>query len=146
PLLGNCVSSPTGLRCDGNNVLAQSSVKVIDLHTGATTHIIPNGGVRRADELCVDPKRGVVLVANDDPLDNFLTFISTATYSIVATIRLNGTDPNGNSIIADGIKQCQLNPRNGKFYLAVPATKDTLGNSGPGLVLVISAHHPFKVE
>jgi hypothetical protein len=145
PLLGNCVPSPTGLRCTGP-VLAQSSVKVIDLQTGATTHVIPNGGVRRADELCVDPNRGVVLVANDDPLDNFLTFISTTTYQIVATIRLDGSDPNGNSIIADGIEQCQWNPRNGKFYLAVPATKDSQGNEGPGLVLVISAHNPFKVE
>lgn len=145
PLLGGCVSSPTGLKCSGP-LLAQSSVKVIDVSTGITTHIIQNGGQRRADELCVDPRRGVVLVANDDPVDNFLTFISTSTYSVVGTIRLNGTDPNGNSITADGIEQCQWNPRNGKFYLSVPATKDPQGNAGPGKVLVISSHNDFKVE
>lgn len=145
PLFGGCVSSPTGLKCSGP-LLAQSSVKVIDLKTGATTHIIQNGGQRRADELCADPRRGVVLVANDDPLDSFLTFISTSTYSVVGTIRLDGTDPNGNSLIADGIEQCQWNPRNGKFYLSVPATKDTHGNAGPGKVLVISSHNDFKVE
>src|SRR5262249_55862620 len=85
PLLSNCVPSPTGLKCT-DPVQAPSSVKVIDLQTGATTHIISTNGKRRADELCVDPNRGVVLVANDDPLDNFLTFISTTTYSVVATI------------------------------------------------------------
>jgi hypothetical protein len=94
PLIGGCVPSPTGLRCSGP-VMSGSSVKVIDLNTGATTHVIQNNGQRRADELCVDLSRGVVLVANDDSLDNFLTFISTTTYSIVATIKLDGTDPAG---------------------------------------------------
>jgi len=145
PLLGGCVPSPTGLRCSGP-VMSPSSIKVIDLNSGTTTHVIQNNGIRRADELCVDPSRGVVLVANDDPLDNFLTFISTTTYSIVATIKLDGTDPAGNNLRADGIEQCQWNPRNGKFYLAVPATKDVQGNGAPGVVLVISSHFPFKVE
>jgi len=88
--------------------------------------------------LAVDPDRGVVLVANDDPLDNFLTFISTATYSIVATIKLDGTDPSGNSIIADGIEQCQWSPRTGKFYLAIPEVAGPGNNSVPGAVLEIN--------
>jgi hypothetical protein len=36
PLFGGCVSSPAGLKCSGP-LLAQSSVKVIDLKTGITT-------------------------------------------------------------------------------------------------------------
>jgi hypothetical protein len=50
-----------------------SSVKVIDLRTGALKATIPTGGQRRADELCYNPVSDVVLIANDDPLDNFIT-------------------------------------------------------------------------
>src|SRR2546422_222171 len=115
-------------------VVTPSSIKVIDLATGATTHVIPNGGARRADELCEDVKHEIVLSANDSPIDNFLTFINTETYSIIGSNhKLDGTDPNfkikltptpagTTNVAADGIEQCKFNPRTGSYYLAVPAT------------------------
>ncbi len=54
------------LNCSGTpqvcTVVTPSSIKVIDLATGATTHVIPNGGARRADELCEDVKHEISLV------------------------------------------------------------------------------------
>ncbi len=103
------------------------------------THTIDNGGQRRADELCVDPQHHVVLVANDDDLDLFLTFISTNTYEILRKIHLDGTDSNGLNIKAtNGIEQCQWSPRTGKFYLAVPEVSGPGGNKVPGAVLEIN--------
>jgi hypothetical protein len=153
------------LNCSGTpqvcTVVTPSSIKVIDLATGATTHVIPNGGARRADELCEDVKHELVLSANDDPIDNFLNFISTETYSILATVKLDGSDPNGRitlsgvtvppgaKVAADGIEQCKFNPRTGFYYLAIPATSiiPTSGTptAGPGVVLKISRHAPFRV-
>ncbi len=121
-----------------------SRIQVIDLKTGQVTHTIDNGGQRRADELCVDPEHHVVLVANDDDSDLFLTFISTNTYKIVGTIKLDGTDSNAQKIKAtDGIEQCQWSPRTEKFYLAIPEVNGgsnplNLPNQKPGAVLEIN--------
>jgi hypothetical protein len=138
-----------------------SSIRVINLKTGAMIANIPNGGIRRADELCEDVKHEIVLSANDDPLDNFLTFINTETYSIIGTNhKLDGTDPNfkitltptpagTTNVAADGIEQCKFNPRTGSYYLAVPATKVTAAgvtSAGPGVVLKISRNAPFHIE
>ena len=130
-----------------------STVKVLDLHTGATKAVIPTGtgagtktpGIRRADELCYNPRSDVVLMANDDPLDNFITFIQEDSFKVLQRIRFDGTDPNGDNILANGIEQCAFNPRDGKFYLNIPAT-GTTASPGPGLVLTISEHAPFHVE
>jgi hypothetical protein len=77
------------------------------------------------------------LIANDEPVDSFITFISTETHEVVGTIKFDGSDPNGNKIVANGIEQCAYNPRDRNFYLNMPAT-GTTANPGPGLVLVIS--------
>lgn len=162
--------APNPTTCSGSPITCTtpSSIKVISLRTGATTHVIPNGGVKRADELCEDVKHEVVLSANDDPLDNFLTFINTETYSIIGGVnhKLDGTDPNfkitltpspegTTKVAADGIEQCKFNPRTGSFYLAIPATKVTTTtgqpavtttSAGPGVVLKISRKAPFHVE
>jgi hypothetical protein len=155
--------APVQSTCSGTPIhcATPSSIKVISLATGATTHVIYNGGVRRADELCEDVKHEIVLSANDDPLDNFLTFINTETYSIIGTHhKLDGSDPNfkikltptppgTTNVAADGIEQCKFNPRTGSYYLAVPATKvtTTTGSSaGPGVVLKISRNAPFHIE
>jgi hypothetical protein len=138
-----------------------SSIKVINLKTGAMIATIPNGGVRRADELCEDVKHEVVMSANDDPIDNFVTFINTESHSIIGTNhKLDGTDPNfkitltptpagTTNVAADGIEQCKFNPRTGSFYLAVPATVVTTPTgkqAGPGVVLKISRDAPFHIE
>jgi len=125
--------------CGATSPATQTSrIQVIDIKTGEVTHTIDNGGQRRADELCVDPQHNVVLVANDDASDLFLTFISTNTYKIVGTIKLDGTDSNAQKIKAtDGIEQCQWSPRTGKFYLAVPEVGGSGSNTQPGAVLEI---------
>jgi len=150
----NCATTPC-------TVVTPSSIKVLDLATGATKHVILNGGARRADELCEDVKHEIVLSANDDPIDNFLTFINTETYSIIGSNhKLDGTDPHfqikltptpagTTNVAADGIEQCKFNPRTGSYYLAIPATVVTTaaGNQpGPGVVLKISRHAPFHIE
>ena len=116
-----------------------SRILVIDLKTGEVTHTIDNGGNRRADELCEDPQHHVVLVANDDDSDLFLTFISTNTYEILGKpLSLDGTDPNAQNVKAtNGIEQCQWSPRTGKFYLAVPEVNGSGSNTQPGAVLEI---------
>jgi hypothetical protein len=118
-----------------------SLVKVINLKTGKVTHTIDIGGQRRADELCEDPQHHLVLVANDDELDLFLTFISTQSYKVVGKIHLDGSDPNGLNINAtNGIEQCQWSPRTKKFYLAIPEVSGdgVTPNQVPGAVLEIN--------
>ena len=124
---------------DGVPAGGTSRVLVIDLKTGTVTHTINNGGTGRADELCEDPQHHLVLVANDEPSDLFLTFISTQTYQIVGTLRLDGTDRDAQNVNAtNGIEQCQWSPRTGKFYLAVPEVSGAGNNSVPGAVLEIN--------
>jgi hypothetical protein len=126
--------------CGPNDPVTQTSrILVIDLATGELkVPPIDNGGQRRADELCEDPQDHVVLVANDDDSDLFLTFISTDTYTILGKLSLKGNDPNAQKIKAtDGIEQCQWSPRTGKFYLAVPEVNGSGSNTQPGAVLQI---------
>jgi hypothetical protein len=127
--------------CGPSDPVSQTSrIQVIDLKTGNVTHTIDNGGNRRADELCEDPQHHVVLVANDDESDLFLTFISTQSYKVLRKIHLDGSDRNAQNIKAtNGIEQCQWSPRTGKFYLAVPQVGGTPGaNDTPGVVLEIN--------
>jgi len=125
-----------------------STVKVIDLETGATTAVLVTGGQRRADELCEDVGHEVVLVANDDPIDSFITFWSTESHKLLGKISfLSGSTDHNGGVIANGIEQCKYDPRTRKFYLSIPATFDsTLQNSLPGVVVVISRDAPFHVE
>jgi hypothetical protein len=129
--------------CTGS-ITTPSSVKVLDFK-GNIKQTILTGGQARADELCYNPSTNVVLIANDEPVDNFITFISTETYEVLGTIKFNGSDPNGNSILANGIEQCAYNPQDEKFYINIPAT-GTTASPGPGLVLRISERGSFHVE
>jgi hypothetical protein len=125
-----------------------SNVKVLDF-AGNIKKTISTGGIARADELCFNPFTNTVLIANDEPEDNFITFISTQTYAVLGSIKFDGKDQKGNNILANGIEQCAFNPRDKKFYLNIPATVVTTGtttSAGPGLVLTISEHAPFHVE
>jgi len=126
--------------CTATSPATQTSrILVIDVKTGKVTHTIDNGGQRRADELCEDPQHHLVLVANDDDLDLFLTFISTESYKVVGKIHLDGSDRNAQNVKAtNGIEQCQWNPRTKKFYLAVPEVSGPGNNSKPGAVLEIN--------
>src|SRR5215471_2074630 len=128
-----------------------SSVKVLDLETGKTKATISTGGIGRADELCFNPVSDVVLVANDETFDNFITFIGEDSFKVMQKIKFDGSDKNAGidpatnqPILANGIEQCEFNPRDGKFYLNIPATGPT--GAGDGRVVRISAHAPFHVE
>jgi hypothetical protein len=62
------------------------------------------------------------LIANDEPVDSFITFISTETYTVLGGIIFDGTDQKGNNIKANGIEQCAYNPQDKKFYINMPMT------------------------
>jgi hypothetical protein len=129
------------------DVASPSTVKVLDLNSGATKAVISTGGNGRADELCYDSKSGVVLIANDNPFDNFITFINAETYEVIQKIKFDGTDSNGNNILANGIEQCIFNPKDGNFYINIPNTgAATLATPLPGLTLRISGTAPYHVE
>jgi len=142
--------------CDPTSkLMSPSSVKVLDSTTGNIKQTIFTGGFdagglplgqKRADELCYNPFTNVVLIANDQPVDNFITFISTETYGVLGGIKFDGNDKKGNNILAMGIEQCAFNPRDKKFYLNIPKTGADPTKPGPGLVLTISEHAPFHVE
>jgi hypothetical protein len=142
----SCTLPPAG------KLTTPSSVVVYDLNNGFVRGVVDTGGTMRSDEMCYNPKSDVVLVANDDPADNFITFIGEDNLKVLGKIRFDGTDANGNNILANGIEQCAYNPRDGKFYINIPMTgaaSCTATSSppcGPGHTLRISAHAPFHVE
>jgi hypothetical protein len=129
--------------------LSTSHVVVIDVASNVATHKIDTGGVMRAGKLCDDPKDKLVLVANDDLQDRFLSFISTSKYNVVGKIALNGLDPNGGFEMAtnatNAIGQCQWDSLTGNFYVAVPEVGGSGINSAAGAVLVIDPKH-MKVQ
>ena len=114
-----------------------SQVKVIDLFSQATTHVISTGGVNRADELCVDPRDKLVMVANDaeSPFP-FVSVISTASYGILQKITMNGSG--GTPAATNGIEQCQWDHRTGKFYLNIPEVNGPGNDTKDGAVMVFS--------
>ena len=129
------------------DVASPSTVKVLDLNSGATKAVINTGGNGRTDEGCYDSKSRVVLIANDETFDNFITFINAETYEVIQKIKFDGTDPNADHILANGIEQCIFNPKDGNFYINIPNTgAATLATPLPGVTLRISGTAPFHVE
>jgi hypothetical protein len=123
-----------------------SQVKVINLFNRQTTHVIPTGGANRADELCLDSRHGVVLMANDaeSPFP-FVSFISTTTYTVTGRITMDGTI-NGGSVLptpkaTNGIEQCQWDGQGagatGHFFINIPEVNGPGNDSQPGAVLEI---------
>jgi hypothetical protein len=149
---GSANSGPNGVITanDQKEVWAgdgDSTTKVLDIKTGILLHNIPmvdpttkKNGTARADELCEDPRNHLVLMANDEPADIFISFISTSSYSVVDAIKFDGNDMahNAHGIKAtNGIEQCQWSPRTGKFYLNIPEVNGAGNNTSPGAVLQI---------
>jgi hypothetical protein len=129
------------------DIATPSSVKVFDLNTGATKAVINTGGNGRTDEGCYDPKSRVVLIANDNPFDNFISVINADTYEVIQKIKFDGTDPNADDILANGIEQCIFNPKDENIYINIPNTgAATLATPLPGLILKISGTAPYHVE
>jgi hypothetical protein len=140
---GNDSSGPDGvLIANGNQVWVgdgMSRVWVLDLITGTPLTAKPistavtAGDTTRADELCHDPINKIILVANDasKPFP-FVTFISSASFSVLGHIVMDGSKGTPNA--AGGIEQCQWSPKTGKFYLNVP---NPVGHENDGVVLQI---------
>jgi hypothetical protein len=104
-----------------------STVKVIDLLSQKIVNTIPTGGTYRADELAVDPRDGIVMIANDADSPPFVTFISTKTQTVLGHLKFSDA--------TNGLEQPIWNPKSGLFYQAVP---EVSGNKGHGEIAVIS--------
>lgn len=96
-----------------------STAKVVDLAAGQVVASISTGGKARADELAYDPTDQVIVIANDADDPPFLTFISVTSRSVLGQIKYPDA--------TNGIEQPQFNSTNGKFYVAVPQTKQHPG-------------------
>lgn len=118
----NDTSGPDGVMTVGHREVwagdGNSTVKVINLFSQQVTHTISTGGVNRADEMCLDPRHHLVMVANNADSPPFASIISTTTYAVVKKIKFDGTlgAPNSNN----GAEQCQWDHRTGKFYISIP--------------------------
>lgn len=106
-----------------------STVKVIDVASMPAKIIatISTGGQRRADELTVDTRDGLVLVGNNADRPSFVTLISTtADHRIAARIEMPDA--------SDGIDQTTWMPETGLFYASVPVWKDEKNNGGLAVI------------
>ena len=99
--------------------LNDSTIAVIDTNTNSVSHIIPTGGTARADELAYDPDDRLILIANDRDAPPFVSFVSTATYSVVQRITYDGI---AGPLATGGIEQPIWDAPASKFYMAIPAT------------------------
>src|SRR5262245_9415115 len=118
-----------------------STVKVIDLFSQQTTHVISTGGSFRADEMCFDPRDRLVMAANNADNPPFASLISTNTYAVVKKIPFDGT--NGAPKSNNGAEQCQWSPRTGKFYISIPGIDgQPAGTGGVAVIDPVS----MKVE
>jgi hypothetical protein len=113
-----------------------SSIKVMDPTPGTTIiKSISTGGKFRSDELAYDPRDQVILIANPDFQDAFLTWVDVKDLKVIGTFRYSPTDMN----TWGGLEQSVWDPENGLFYQAVPGVADASGNViTPGRIDVFS--------
>jgi len=136
--INNDHSGPNGVAVDDHLLFAgdgDSSMKVVEL-TGKASHIsasVSTGGSARADELAIDPKDHVVVIANDADDPPFLTFWTEDAHptQLGGKLNIDASAPGGAA--TDGIEQAVYDPATGKFYVAIPASTGHLG----GEVLII---------
>ena len=135
------VAGPDGVLTVGHREVwagdGDSTIKVIDLFSQALTHTISTGGAKRADELCLDPRDHLVMIANDAETPfPFVSLVSTVSYGVLRRITMDGTF--GTPKATNGIEQCQWSRRTGKFYVNIPEVNGPGNDTRPGAVLVIS--------
>jgi hypothetical protein len=125
---------------------APSRVWALDPNTGApivAPIVTSTTSVNRADEGCYDSLHKVVGFVNNADSPPFITFISTATLSVVSQIFFDGQEGVGHGPNAtNGAEQCQFNPRDGNVYLSLPEINGPGDNSQPGGVVVIDLGVP----
>jgi hypothetical protein len=121
-----------------------STIKVFDLNGSLTTptHVIPTGGIFRADEVCYDPEQQLVMAANNAQGEPggpgrspgpFATIISVKHHAVVKTIFFDGTK--GSPKATNGAEQCAYSARTERFYITLPGVHDP--DDGTGAVVVI---------
>ncbi len=122
----NCKFDPPGqtstVTCTGTSqVLVHNLDKNGIPTTNAPFVSVDVGGKRRADELAYDPDDQLILIANDDDLDLFVTFISVS--NVAGNIKVVGkiSIPEADGC---GIEQPVYDHASNRFYLAVPCTSD----------------------
>lgn len=101
---------------DGN-----STVKVIDLFSRRIIATLSTGGKMRADELAYDPQEQLLLVTNGSDKPPFATFISATSRRIVGKIVFPDA--------TDGLEAPTWDAVTHKFYLSVPATRQSPGGA-----------------
>ncbi len=116
-----------GVQCAGNPVVCVGTSKVLVFQldknglpiTNGPSKAVDTGGLRRADEMAYDPDDQLILVANDDDLDLFVSFISVSNNlaNIKVVGKINIPEAKG-----CGIEQPVYDPGSHRFYLAVPCT------------------------
>jgi hypothetical protein len=111
---------------DGN-----STLKFLDLATGASLGQVSTGGQFRVDEMCFDTVHHIGFVANNADTPAFITAVDATTHQIIGQIPFDGVS-NGTPNATNGIEQCQFNPRDNKIYVTVPEINGPGDNSAPG--------------
>ncbi len=102
-----------------------STVKVIDVAANPPKIVasISTGGQKRADELGIDTRDGLVLVGNNAEKPSYVTFISTKPdHAIVGKLEMPDA--------SDGIDQPLYVPQTGMFYASVPVLKEQKNHGG----------------
>ena len=121
--VGNA-SGPNGVALDAKNKElwvgdGDSTIKVVDLKANPPkiSQTINLGGQKRADELGIDTKDGIVLVFNNADKPAFGTFISTKPgHKILGKVEVPEA--------TDGVEQTQYVAKTGLFYSSVPEWKE----------------------
>jgi DNA-binding beta-propeller fold protein YncE len=124
------LSGPNGLAFDPQKhelwaADGDSTVKVIDVAADPPKIVatISTGGQKRADELGIDTKDGIVLVGNNADKPSYVTFISTKPdHAILAKVEMPDA--------SDGIDQPLYVPETGLFYASVPIWKEEKNHGG----------------
>jgi DNA-binding beta-propeller fold protein YncE len=128
------LSGPNGLAFDPQKKQlwaadGDSTVKVIDVAANPPKIVasIATGGQKRADELGIDTKDGLVLVGNNAEKPSYVTLISTKPdHAIMAKIEMPDA--------SDGIDQPLYVEETGMFYASVPIWKEDKKHGGLAVI------------
>jgi DNA-binding beta-propeller fold protein YncE len=131
--VGN-MSGPNGVALDSKNKVlwvgdGDSTLKAIDLKAKEPKIVdtIKLGGQKRADELAVDEKDGIVLVFNNADKPAFGTFVSTKPdHKILGKVQIPEA--------TDGVEQSVYVPQTGMFYSSVPEWKEDNKQGGVAII------------
>jgi DNA-binding beta-propeller fold protein YncE len=131
--VGN-MSGPNGVAVDPKTKTlwvgdGDSTLKIVDLKANPPKIIdnIKLGGEKRADELAVDSKDGIVLVFNNADKPTFGTFISTKPdHKILGKLEIPEA--------TDGVEQSVYVSQTGLFYSSVPEWKEDNKQGGVAVI------------